>query len=272
MRFVLALACALAASHAAATTKVITGSGAAPADINGAVAEFRARLGSNLGDAVGSGAVGRREVNWDVGGGGVPEGSIVFGSTLDAFAFRGVTVSTPKGALEISGETFGNLNDYTDIFTPFSSPRLFAPLGATITDVRFNRPGAIDEAATTRAFGAVFLDVDMASTSGLEFFDIHGFSLGKAYAPVAGRGLSFVGVDFGFNVVGSVRVFNGNTPVGADDGGDVDIVVLDDFIFGEPGGRLAGAAPEPATWGMMLLGFGCAGQILRRRPRAGLPA
>ena len=102
MRFVLALACALAATHAAAATKVITGSGTAPADIAGAVAEFRARLGSDLGDAEGSGAAGRREVNWDVGGGGVPEGSIVFGATLDAFAFRGITLNAPKGALELS--------------------------------------------------------------------------------------------------------------------------------------------------------------------------
>jgi hypothetical protein len=40
---------------------------------------------------------------------------------------------------------------------------------------------------------------------------------------------------------------------------------MDDFIFGEP--TLAAAVPEPASWAMLLTGFGLIGIQLRRRPR-----
>lgn len=36
-------------------------------------------------------------------------------------------------------------------------------------------------------------------------------------------------------------------------------------------GTLAGAVPEPASWALMIAGFGLAGGLLRRRPRTAVP-
>ena len=52
-------------------------------------------------------------------------------------------------------------------------------------------------------------------------------------------GLSFVGAVFDSRIVASVRVISGDTPIGPDDnvkgaGQKDDIVVMDDFIYGEP--------------------------------------
>jgi len=65
------------------------------------------------------------------------------------------------------------------------------------------------------------------------------------------------------------------TPVGVnfagtarsiDFGGTANYTVFDNITFGSatPGG---GAVPEPATWAMMLIGFGAVGSALRRKKR-----
>ncbi|MBN8808314.1 MAG: PEP-CTERM sorting domain-containing protein [Sphingomonas sp.] len=46
-------------------------------------------------------------------------------------------------------------------------------------------------------------------------------------------------------------------------GGTVNQQVFDDFTFGST--TVGGAVPEPATWAMMMLGFGALGGMLRRR-------
>ena len=67
-------------------------------------------------------------------------------------------------------------------------------------------------------------------------------------------------------MISRVRITGGNAALGPGvlDGANADLVVLDDFLFGEPT-----AVPEPATWAMMILGFGLIGGVLRarRRPR-----
>jgi hypothetical protein len=57
-----------------------------------------------------------------------------------------------------------------------------------------------------------------------------------------------------------LRITNGNIALGLNDGGFNDVVVMDDFIYGEPN-----AVPEPAT--LVLLGTGMAGvgSAIRRR-------
>ncbi len=76
------------------------------------------------------------------------------------------------------------------------------------------------------------------------------------------RGLSFLGVDFGDPLVSRVRITSGNSVLGPNDGGNVDVVVMDDFLFGEP---IATGTPEPSTWAMMILGFAGIGFIAYRR-------
>jgi hypothetical protein len=150
---------------------------------------------------------------------------------------RGAVFSTPGTGFEISGQPtpeFGDLNaTYPLSFIPFSSPRLFTALGSTITDVLFFRPGT-DIAATTNGFGAVFTDVDLAAVTSIEYFNNAGESLGTVFIPPADNGLSFVGVVFTSERVALARITSGSTAPGPSESSTVDIVVMDDFIYGEP--------------------------------------
>jgi len=201
---------------------------------------FRNVLGSNNGNALNSQPNGRREINWDGGGDA---------ANFTFFPARMVTFNTPpttRGAVfttitgfEISGQPtprFGEINiSYPGIFTTFSAPRLFTPLGSTITDVHFFVPGTMTP-AVVNAFGAVLTDVDLPQSTSIEYFDAAGLSLGRAFVPPANNGLSFVGFVFQDKRVGHVRITSGNASLGATttDGGSVDLVVMDDFIYGEP--------------------------------------
>ena len=109
---------------------------------------------------------------------------------FNAVSPRGVVFSTPGtgflvSATIASGVTveFGNIDGaYDDKFATFSPQRLFTPIGSTVTDVDFRIPGT-NRAATTRGFGAVFTDVDSATSSKIEYFDVNGVSLGSFPVP-----------------------------------------------------------------------------------------
>jgi hypothetical protein len=175
---------------------------------------------------------------------------------MTTFSTRGNVNITPGTGFEISGQPtplFGDVNiSYPGTFTTFSSPRLFAPLGSNIMDVFFTIPGAATELATTRGFGAVFTDVDLENLTSLEFFDATNLSLGSYFVPTFNQGLSFLGVlfDDALPTVGRVRISLGNAALGPFDGGGVDVVALDDFIYGEPG-----QVPEPSPWVLLLAGL-----------------
>ena len=90
-------------------------------------------------------------------------------------------------------------------------------------------------------FGVVFSDVDVANSSKLEFFVRAGRKIRPFAAPVRSdaNGLSFVGVKFDAAIVARVPITSGNAPLGAQvkditDHGTADLVVVDDFICGEP--------------------------------------
>jgi hypothetical protein len=132
-----------------------------------------------------------------------------------------------------------------------------------VLDVIFFVPGSTT-AALTNGFGAVFTDVDLANTTSLTFFDSANASLGTFFVPAgttADESLSFLGVDFGSAIVSRVRITNGNAALGPTDGGGIDVVVMDDFLYGEP----IAAVPEPSTWAMMLIGFAGVGFMTYRR-------
>lgn len=127
-------------------------------------------------------------------------------------------------------------------------------------DVLFTVPGTTDVPAVSRAFGAVFTDVDLAGVTTLEFFDPLGQSIQTLAVDVFNEGLSFAGVFFDDTFISRVRITSGNSALGPNDGNGIDVVALDDFIYAEP-------IPEPAT--LTLFGAGLAGMaFLARRRRA----
>ena len=76
----------------------------------------------------------------------------------------------------------------------------------------------------------------------IEYFDAAGNRLAKITSPQRSdaTGLSFIGVVFEAPIVARVRITSGNTPIdpnvtdNVSTGGNRDIVVMDDFIYGEP--------------------------------------
>lgn len=241
-------------------------SGADAAAIQATVDQFRTDLGNpNNGNAAGPLPGGRREINWDGGGavnttpGGTP--FTVFQNT------RGALITTPgTGFLQTPVNTpeFLAINPtYGTNFEFFSPVRIFTPLGSNILDVTFSIPGSGGlTPALVAGFGSVFSDVDLANTTSLQFFDTSNNSLGTFFAATANNGLSFIGVLFDSAVVSRVRIVNGNSALGPNDGYGTDVVVMDDFLYSEP---QAAAVPEPAT--MLLLGTGIAGVAARLRRR-----
>jgi hypothetical protein len=78
-------------------------------------------------------------------------------------------------------------------------------------------------------------------------------SLGTFFAPAVpgtNQSLSFLGIDFGSDIVSRVLITNGNAALGPNEGVGVDLVVMDDFVYGEP----VSAVPEAST--LMLLAGG----------------
>ena len=219
------------------------------AAIQGTVDAFRADLGINNGVQVGSQADGRREVNWD----GVPDAGAspaslpgnffnsnsVRGLLLEASAGTTFQVSADADNASNTGIEFENIKaSYSTALNSFSPERIFAVLGGNEFEVRFVVPGT-DEPATVSAFGAVFTDVDLAGRTKLEFFDSVGTLIGSRFVMASnGSGsLSFLGVKFQGNPIARVRITAGEAGLKFDDltqGGDDDIVAMDDFIYSEP--------------------------------------
>jgi hypothetical protein len=248
-------------AHAAAIT--FSASGANPAGIQATVDAFRTSLGTLNPNVIGSFGTGRREINWD----GVPD-ALSAPNNLPANFFnvnspRGVIFGTPGTGFEVSATAasgtpveFGNINpSYPDLFQTFSPQRLFTALGSDIVDVNFFVPGSATPAFTS-AFGAVFTDVDLASITSLQFFGLSNESLGTFFVqagPPGSGSLSFLGVQFNAGeTIGHVRITSGNTALGPNETGGVDLVVMDDFLYAEP--RVA-AIPEPPTALLLALAF-----------------
>ena len=242
------------------------GGDSTPASIQATVTNFQNAAGNpNNGNGAGV-TSGRREINWD-GGGGVANnapGATPFTVFLNN---RGALIQTPApgtGFIQAPpggppdgglATAFGNAT-YATIFSTFSPLRLFTPVGSNITDVTFFIPGTNGVTpATVGSFGAVFTDVDLANTTSIQYFNPAGASLGTFFAPtgtVANGSLSFLGVAFDQNEqIGRVRITTGNAALSstANDGAGIDVVVMDDWIFGEPR-----RIPEPFS--LLLLAFG----------------
>ena len=107
-------------------------------------------------------------------------------------------------------------------------------------ELRFTVAGSTTPAAVT-GFGVVFSDVDRQGSASIKMFDAAGRSLGQYHAPIRSdaAGLSFIGVAFDSAIVARVVITAGQAAIDAGledltDGGTRDLVVTDDFLYGEP--------------------------------------
>jgi hypothetical protein len=221
---------------------VIQSTGAIEADLTA----FRELLGNPInGAAVGTQFTGHREINWD----GVPAAVtnvINFPSNFfNVNSTRGLIYGVANRGLEVSSQGFADINPtYATEFLPFSGTKTFSTLGTNVSDVQFRVAGS-DTPAVVRGFGVVFMDVDDRGSTGFELLDQNGDVLAAVRAPVRSdaRGASFVGIVFDNPVIARVRIVSGNGKLapGANDisqGGEHDLVVMDDFLYGEPVAQL----------------------------------
>jgi len=225
---------------------VFQAAGPSAASIQSMVDAFRLAIGgANNGNVAGPIATGRREINWD--GGGSTATSVV-PTPFDGFLLnRGARFATRGGGFvqaPVDGlaATFNNAS-YATEFKAFSPVRLFSPIDSNVTTAQFFVPGGGDVAATTKAFGAVFSDVDQQNdrwghggSTVLLFYGVYGNLLYRAEVPASEgeASFSFMGVLFDEARVAFVRIRTGNALPGTDDDQRHDVVMMDDFIYGEP--------------------------------------
>ncbi len=232
---------------------VFQAAGPTAASIQSSVDAYRAALGGlNTTIPTEPFTSGRREISWD--GGGVTD-TKVDGNPLVTFqTARGALFTTPDGAGFVQATPEGlasqfNNPTYSTIFTAFSPKRLFSAIGGKITDVTFFVPGGSSAPATVNGFGSVFTDVDQPDGSGpgnkhgnrkdstlIEYYGARGELLFSSFVPAApgDRGLSFLGIKFPDARIARVRITSGDVAPGPDDRGRHDVVMMDDFIYGEP--------------------------------------
>jgi hypothetical protein len=219
---------------------------------------------------------GRREINWDGVADALSSPNSFPGDFFNGNAApraRGIVFTTPGSGFEVSADSsnptntppeYAHINpSYAATFNVFTPERLFTPIGSTITDAVFFLPSDQVTPATVSGFGAVFTDVDTFGSSKLDFFDSANQLIYSHNVPAAvgDETLAFLGVHFNAGEqVARVRITSGNTPLGANTldnpASGVDLVVMDDFIYGEP-------VPEPGT----ALLLAAAWPLLRHRRR-----
>lgn len=238
---------------------VFQAAGPSAASIQSTVDAFRAALGDNNLNNPGPLPKGRREINWDGGNPNVLDTTAPVNPFLVFLNTRGSQFKTPGLGLSQAPPSggpqgglvtlFGNPT-YATIFRTFSRSRLFTPVGSNITEASFAIPGSNGNApAAVRGFGVVFTDVDQQDSNGpvasvtnrrastsIDYFDLNGRLLFSSSVPASpGDGnLSFFGITFDDARIASVRIKAGDVAPGPKDDARHDIVMMDDFVYGEP--------------------------------------
>jgi hypothetical protein len=262
------LVVALGLTRAEADFITFEGIGANPAAITSTRDAFRTAVGGgtvmggngNFGDL-------RREINWD----GVPDAR-ADPNPLPADFFnvnspRGVVFSTPGTGFLVSsnaGTTAPPLFGFPSDFQTFSPQRLFTAVNSNITDVNFFVPGT-SIPGTTTAFGVIFVDVETAGGTRVEFFDPNNTLIYSRDALLTGnQGFGFLGaVANAGERISRVRITSGiNTIVsnGVLGNPNDDVVVMDDFLYAQP----LATVPEPGS--LVLLGVGLLGFAAWAKP------
>jgi hypothetical protein len=222
----------------------------ASGDISQEVEEFRAALGGPLNNnEPQQQRAGRREINWDGVPANITNTPDFPGDFFNSFEpadpparKRGATFfAENEGSFEVSDKNFAEVDpSYGRQFQAFSAPKTFMVRGGNTLEVRFQAVGA-PTPALVKGFGVVFSDVDKNGSARIELLGDNGVRLGTVTAPPRSdaRGLSFVGVVFDNPLITSALITSGEAALdpGVQDisaGGTSDLVVMDDFIYGEP--------------------------------------
>jgi len=180
---------------------------------------------------------------------------------------RGLLLHSESNEFRVSNDEtdnlFDSINEEASVnFQTRSAPRLFAPVIENEFAIDFVVPGTVDSAASVQGYGGVFVDVVEEATTKVTFYAKSGCVIAEEYVKPAPGGLSFLGVKAGEGspAVFQVKVKLGNQALDNTDGGapcqgffscgfqfigslfglgsnnnqDVDIVVMDDFLYSEP--------------------------------------
>ena len=259
------------ANHAFAGFITFEAAGATPASITPSRDAFRAAVGGGtVAGANGDFGGLRKEINWDGVGAGASDPNPLPGDFFNTTSPRGAVFSTPGTGFLVSANAGGAtpiLFGFPTDFQVFSAQKLFTAVNSNITDVTFFLPGTTS-AATTSAFGVVFVDVEVATSTKVEFFDASNSLLFSRFALVGGnQGLSFLGAAANAGEqISRVRITSGSNTIVSNGvlGNSIDdIVVMDDLLYAAP--TASAGAPEPAT--LSLIGLGILATGLTRRFR-----
>ena len=216
---------------------------AATGDIAATVEQFRALLGEpSNGGTPEEQATGRREIAWDGAGANPFNNRNDFPADFfNTNVKSGAVFTTPGTGFRNDSLQFAEINaSYAAEFTAFSPTKIFSPVGSNVMDVLFQVAGR-PTPAQVNGFGVVFSDVDIDGATTIEFFDVNGTRLATVAAPRRSdaAGASFVGVKFADAIVARARITLGTGSLSANAGdvsagGNADVVVTDNFIYGEP--------------------------------------
>jgi hypothetical protein len=205
---------------------------------------------------------GFRDINWDgvkldgTDFGGGPNTTVItpgktVGIPLNRFQERGVFLGAVYAvSTDQPNGSFADVNPgVAHLFPSFSPHNTFAMFNDNGIDFKFVQPSAHGTAlvsAASRAFGAVFINVEIPNSSFIEYFH-NGTMLKQEFLPVGGKGVPvFVGDIFSSAIVTNVFLSLGTDVIFKFDGATVtsggvvdngvthNLVVTDDFVYAEP--------------------------------------
>ena len=150
-------------------------------------------------------------------------------------------MSTRGTGLRVDSSAFASINaGLADQFKAFSPKKLFVAVGSNQVEVDFKLAGTTTN-GVVKGFGVVFSDVDKAAATRVEYFDANGVELASVASPahLGAQGFTFVGAVFNSAIVARVLITSGEAALDAtitdvSAGGTQDLVVMDDFVYGEP--------------------------------------
>jgi hypothetical protein len=149
--------------------------------------------------------------------------------------------TTPGTGFRVDSTDFAAINAGLGAqFKFFSTKKVFMSVGSNQLDVDFKLVGTTTN-GLVNGFGVVFSYVDRAGSTRVEFFDANDVRIAVLVAPNKGDAqlLSFSGAVFASPIVARVRITSGEAALNAtitdlSAGGTSDLVVMDDFVYGEP--------------------------------------